>query len=240
MSTSGSVVNQSSARVELYVCRAHHILEVRFGLRAEVAPVLRCAHRFAIARSVRQLNAIGVSDHVVMEHDAAHAGQLHAASLRRIAARGVETLGARDQLLLQLLFAGIVETPIGPVTVRAKHAGQLSWPPLRTVKVARDKMAGKALQEDLLHGVLTAIDRAVDHGVGGRLGRHGPQARGHQHLATHPLGPLRPRFARRRRRERKTVVEGFQRTQSAVVGELPRGKDPGSFRPHHRGQSEQN
>ena len=74
---------------------------------------------------MRQLHAVGIADHVVVEHDAAHAGQLHAAALQRAAAADFEPLGACHDLLRER--ARLIEEPaVGPMAVRAEHAGKLA------------------------------------------------------------------------------------------------------------------
>ena len=57
------------------------------------------------ASSNGNLHAVGVADHVVVKHDAAHPRQLHAAGLQRRAAADLEPLGAFDDLLLGRFLA---------------------------------------------------------------------------------------------------------------------------------------
>ena len=115
------------------------------------------------------LLAVGVSDHVVVEDNTAHSGELCTTSLKWIAAAGIEFLGLRLKLLVELLFRCLVEATVGPVTMRAEHSGQLARSAFRPIEAAGHAMPGEALEEDLFDCVLAPIDGAVDHGIGGGL-----------------------------------------------------------------------
>ena len=81
-------------------------------------------------------------------------------------------------------------------------------------------MARIAFQIDALDGVLGPIDLAVDDGVGGRLGRHGPEPQRHEHLTAVAVDALVPLWPRGRRMKRKIAVEGLERPQAFVGGQL--------------------
>ena len=85
-STSGKLAEPVQRADRVVGLQAHDVLQPGLGLRAEEAPVLRRVHlRPRRPGPCAELHAVGVADHVVVEDDAAHAGQLHAAGLQRIA-----------------------------------------------------------------------------------------------------------------------------------------------------------
>ncbi len=208
--------------------QSHHVLQPGLGLGAEIAPTLRAAHVRPKAGTMRQLDAIGIPHHVIMEDHAAHAGKLHAAGLKRVAAPFLEPLGPLDDRPADGLAVLLVEPAIGPVPMRAKHAGQFARLSLGPIQIARHKVPGKALQNHLLHRVIAAIDPPMHDRTVRRLGGHGPQPQSYQHLAPDALRPARPFLLRGRRVERKVAVEALERPQPAVKGQKPRGQHPRS------------
>ena len=78
------------------------------------------------------------------------------------------------------------------MTVRAQHTRPTPGDTFGPIETTGDVMAGKALQVDLLDGIVVAIDLAMDNGVGRGLRRHGPEPGGDQQLAPHALAPLGP------------------------------------------------
>ncbi len=199
----------------------HDRLQTRFRRGTEQPPILGRAHlRPLLGESVRQalrnLHAVGIADHVVVKHDAAHPGQLHAAGLQRAAAAVLETLRPFLDLLLHAVDAHVIEAAVGPVSVRAEHARQLARLALGPIQVARDEEAGKALEVDFLDRVIALVAAAMNHRIQGRLGRHRPQAQRNQHLPPHlfrPPVPFLPRFCRS---EREVAVQVLQLLQTLV------------------------
>ena len=72
------------------------------------------------------------------------------------------------------LLAGVVESAVGPMPVRAQDARQFAGLALGPIQIAGDKMPRVALQIDAIDGVGIAIDAAMNHGVGRRARRHRP------------------------------------------------------------------
>ena len=106
--------------------------------------------------------------------------------------------------------------------VRREHGGQLARFPFGPIQAAGDVKARIAFEKHLLDRVAVAIDFAVDHGIGRRLRRHRPQARRHQHLPPHILGPLLPRLGIRTHRERKIPIQILQRPQPRIIRQFAR------------------
>ena len=130
--------------------QAHDALQAQLGLRAEKPPVLGRVHCGRARRTVRELgrnlHAVGVAQHVVMKHHAAHAGQLHAAGLQRRTAALLEPLFAAHDLLANFLRSGIVEPAVGPMAVRAEHGRQPAGLPLGPIQIAGHEMTREALR----------------------------------------------------------------------------------------------
>ena len=91
----------------------------------------------AMGQLERNLHAVGIAHHVVVKHDAAHAGQLHAARLQRIAAADFKPLGAVDDLLARDSSPASVEPAVGPMAMRTEHARQLAALALRPIQSCR-------------------------------------------------------------------------------------------------------
>ena len=212
---------------------------------------LRIVHRRTNPGAMIQLPAVGIADHVVVKHDAAHPGQLHAAGLQRITPAHLEPLGPLDDLLADFLRPGVVEASVRPVAVRRENGRQpaaagkrgqvqfvrstrravpANWTcplfPLGTIEVAGDEEAGIALEKDLFDRVSVPIHSAVDDGVERHFDGHRPQAGSHQHLPPQLCGTLLPGFAASGRREAKIAVEIRQRPKTPILRQLPGGQHP--------------
>src|SRR5262249_25017219 len=146
------------------------------------------------AGAVVDLFAVGVADHVVVEDHAAHAGELGAAGLQRVARLLHRLLGPLVDLGLGGLLAGVVKAAIGPVAVRREDGGQLAGLALGAVEVAADVVAGVAGEEDLFDGVALAVDLAVDDGLERGLRGEGPEPVANEDLLADVLAALLPRF----------------------------------------------
>ena len=142
------------------------------------------------AGAVLERLGVGVADHVVVEDDKAHAGELRGERLERVAGALHRLLGPDLHLLPRGRFGGLEEAaPLRafrrPVAVRIEH-GRILAPfarlGRRPVQVAGDVVARQAGEEHLLDGVAVALDLAVDGRLDRRPLRHGPQAGGDQHL----------------------------------------------------------
>ena len=180
-STSGRLEQEIEGADAVPGLQAHEALQPQFRLGVGEA--------FAM----RDRLAVGVADHVVVEDDAAHAGELGAASLQRIAC--APRSSSRPPLRSgssRGLVAGLVESAVGPVAVRTQHAGQLARLALGPVEVAADVMARHAGEEDLFDGVAVAVDLAVDDGIQRRLLGHRPESVGDEHLLAQFLTAFLP------------------------------------------------
>src|SRR5262245_32529242 len=119
--------------------------------------------------------AVVVTDHVVREGHVTLPGEACRAGRRRI----------------QWL---ILESAVGPVSVRGEHGRYFASHILRAVEIARDVKTGVALEIDLLDGVIAAIDLAEDRGLDRRLRRSGPQSGADQDLFLQPRRAIGPVF----------------------------------------------
>ena len=209
--------------------KAHARLQPGLGLRTGIAPVLRRAHGRTQPGTVRQLQAVGHSHHVVDEDDAAHAGQLHTARLQRKAAADLKPLGAVGDRLTDRLLSRVLESPIGPMAVRTQYCGQPTAAAFGSVEVPRDEMSGITFQKDLFDGVAVAIDQSVHDRMGRRLCRHGPQAGGHSQLPMQPLGSHGPLLLALAWNEREIAVKVHDRTEAFVIRQLSLRQHAGRF-----------
>ncbi len=105
--------------------QAEDTLEPQFRLGREESPAVAIVQmgpeRRAVGDFERNLRAVGISDHVVVEHDAPHPSELHAAGLDRIAARFFEPLPAVGDLPSHLFLTVVVKATLGPVPVRTQY-----------------------------------------------------------------------------------------------------------------------
>ena len=213
--------------------QAHGRLQMRFGLGTEQSPALRLVHFRALGLEavddlLRDLLAVGVANHVVVEHDATHASQLHAARLQRAAAAVRKSLGTLHDLLLDFLRSAIVEPPVRPVAVWAQYAGALVRLPLGPKQAAGDEEPRHALEVDLFDRVVTFIQATVDDRIERRLGRLWPQPERHQHLLPHLCRPAPPIARARLGRHRgSSHRDRAARPSRMSAGSLPSGRTRG-------------
>src|SRR5262245_29693288 len=105
----------------------------------------------------RDLHAVGVTQHVPDERDAAHAGEGRAPRELREASRSLEALRAVDDHLPDVLA---VVPQAALVAVRAEDGRQAALLPLRPEEKAGDEVAREALERDLLDREVGALDAA--------------------------------------------------------------------------------
>jgi len=119
-----------------------------------------------------KLNGIGVTDHVVEQHDATHPGQLHATGEDREACGIHRYLGADLDFLLRLGLPRIVEPAVGPMAVRTEDHGTFAV--LEAVgqggtigpeEGPGDEVTREGFKDDTLHLITAPIDRAVNHRI---------------------------------------------------------------------------
>src|SRR5262249_43342453 len=159
--------------------------------------------------------------------DAAHAGEHRAAGLERVAGALGGLLGPLLDLLGGGLLAGVEEAAVGPVPVRAEHAGVLRRAVPGPVQVAADVVAPPAWRRDLLDGVAVALEAAVDDRLQRRLLRQRPEAGGDQDALADLAAALVPLVPGGRRREREVAVEVFGLAEPGVGGLLAGRQDAG-------------
>src|SRR5262249_28246395 len=85
-------------------------------------------------------------------------------------------------------------------------------------------------KEDLLDGVVIAVDLAVNGRLQRNFLRHGPEAVGNQHLFAELLAPAFPRIEGGTRSHGKVIVEVLQLSEPAVFGQLAGIEDPRRIR----------
>ena len=143
---SGSTSGQAEQEVEradaVPRLQAHDALQVRFGLRAEEAPVLRRVHLGALLlETMDQLHGkllrVGIAEHVPLPDDAAHARQLHAQRLKPAAAALLEAFLAGCDLSEQLVVARFGQARVRPVAVGEQDARHLAGSALRAGRDCR-------------------------------------------------------------------------------------------------------
>lgn len=202
---------ESAAGIESL--EAHEILESEFGF-----DILE-------AGGVSDLSAVGVTDHVIMEDDAAHAGEADHAGLQRILRSAFKFLGAGSDLLSSFVCFGFVEATVQPVPMGAEDAGGFSLQVLRAIEIARDIVAGMAGEKDLLDGVVVFFDLAVDDRLEGSGLGHGPEAVADQDLFAKSLRRFFPGFEGGRRRPGVEFIAGVAGSgfEASIDGRLLAG-----------------
>lgn len=205
-------------------------MEASFRLGAEEAPVgwgVEFGALFGepVGKALGDLDTVSVAEHVVVEDDAAHSGELNAAGLEGTAGGGFEALGTGVKLTANVIGSGIEEPAVFPMAVRGENRGAWPQPALGTVKVPGDKEAREALEIDFFDGVIGLLNFAVDDGVDRRLGRQGPEAGGDQEIAPNALGADSPFVGGVTRNKGEIAVEVLQGAEARVVGELAGGKN---------------
>ena len=210
--------------------QAHDRLQVRFGLRTEQAPRFgRYGVGTLLGEPVRQvereLRAVGIADHVVVEDDAAHASQLDAPRLKGTAPSFLEPLFSIDDLAADSIDARIHEPSFGPMPMRAEDAGDFALEFFGTVEIARHKEAGHALEIDLLDRVVPHIAFPVDDGVQRGLAGRRPESQGHLDAPTNLCRSLLPCVDIRRYLEWEVSVEVLERLEPGIGKSLAFGND---------------
>ena len=239
-STSGRLSRKSSERIGVPRLQAHDALQMRLGLRAEEAPVLGRVHLGALLGEAvdqlgRELDRVGIAEHVPLPDDAAHPGKLDAHRLKAAAAAALEAFLAGGDFFPDGVVARLGQPGVLPMAMREQHAGDFARDLLRPVEIAGDEEAGGAFEVDFFDRVVGPLDLAVDDRVQRRLGRHRPEAFGHEDLPPHAFGPSVPFGLRLRRREWEVAVEILERLQPSIVGQAcrpasTRGADAASER----------
>jgi len=161
--------------------------------------------------------AVGVTDHVVMEHHAAERASSAQRGLQRILGAFARLLGAHLDLNVDLFVVRFVEASIVPMAVRAQHRGQLSRTPRGHVEIAGDVVAGQAREINLLDDVAIPFHFAMDDRVERRLRRHRPQALRHEELLAHHFAALVPRLQIVGRRPWEIAIVIGRLVESAIA-----------------------
>lgn len=205
-------------------------LEAGFSLGAEEAPVgwgVEFGALFGepVGKALGDLETVSVAEHVVVEDDAAHSGELNAAGLEGTASGGFEALGTGVKLTANVIGSGLEEAAVFPVAMRGENRRAWPQPAFGTVKVPGDKEAREALEIDFFYGVIGLLNFAVDDGLERRSGRHGPEAGGDQEIAPNALGADSPFVGGVARNKGEIAVEVLQGAEARVVGELAGGKN---------------
>ena len=177
------------------------------GLQAHEAVQPHLGFHIGEAAAVRDLQAVGVADHVVMEDDAAHAGERDAACLQRIEGAAEVELGTALDFTLRRLDGSLEEAAIGPVPMGAEHAWHLPFLAARSVQVAAHVVARQTGKIDFFDRVIVPLDLAVNDRLERRLRGHGPDAVGDHDLLAQLLAPLLPGLLAGGHRHREVAVE---------------------------------
>ena len=75
----------------------------------------------SMSKFFSQIATVGITQHIVDEHHAAHARQLDTARLQWMVAADFRYFAAAFKLAFQFIRAVIMKATIGPVAMRAKH-----------------------------------------------------------------------------------------------------------------------
>jgi hypothetical protein len=155
-------------------------LQFQLGARTVKSPAraltrLRALPGKLVGQGKGDLLAVRIAEHVGVQHDAAHARQLHAASLDMTEGRPGKFLPARGEFRLSLGFGALKKPTLRPVPVRTQHG----WPLpvhytrqgiLGSVEAARDPEAGQAFEAHSFDRVVVPVHPTVHQGVQGRAG----------------------------------------------------------------------
>ena len=217
---------------------------MRFGLRAVEPPALGRIHLGTLAGEAvdelaRELDRVGVGEHVPLPHDAPHPRQLHAEGLEPTPAPLFETLLTIGNLLPRGSGVLIGMAGVLPVAVGEEDGWHLLafLQAQRPVEVAGDKQPRRAFKGNVGDGVAagpfislgigTLFNRAVDRRIERRLLRHRPQPLRNQDPLAHLRGPRLPGVERGGRGERERTIEILERSEAHLVGMGCRGKQDG-------------
>ena len=225
-STSGRLSRKSSERTAFHVCRPITLCRwaSACGLKRPQFSVVfisgRCLANLWISSGENWIESESLSMSHCQTTQPMRASWTHI-DWKHAAAAVLEAFLAGGDFFLDGIVARLGEPGVLPVAVGEQHAGNFARDLLWPVEIAGDEEAGRTLEIDFFDRVVGPLDLAVDDGVQRRLGRHRPEAFGHENLPAHAFGPSVPFRLRLGRREWEIAVEVLERLQSDIVRQRP-------------------
>ncbi len=108
------------------------------------------------------LLAVAVANHIVMEYDASHSRELHAARLHETSSGVFERLGTLRDESLDRFAISVLEATAREMPVRAQYRWPSSRSSCRTIEISRDVESRDALEIDLLDRIALLLNLAVN------------------------------------------------------------------------------